>query len=237
MVLATALNPLPLALVADGDSDSRSMYAESLKLSRWVVDEAADGRDALAMALSRRPDLIITDTHLPGISGLDLCSILRRDVATRSTPIVLVTSAGHAPDLERARVAGATTVLVKPCLPDALLAAADALIEQSRLLRARSAEACRKIPRQLADSARLLEQSQAAARRIMSRTHQRGETDVPPAAPPPLICPSCDRALDYKSSQLGGVSARNAEQWDYFVCSTGCGTFQYRQRTRKLRRV
>jgi hypothetical protein len=71
----------------------------------------------------------------------------------------------------------------------------------------------------------------------MSRKHRRGETDLPPSSPPELICPDCDRPLDYKSSQIGGVSARNVEQWDYFVCTGGCGMFQYRQRTRKIRRV
>jgi len=74
-------------------------------------------------------------------------------------------------------------------------------------------------------------------RRGLSRSHVRGETAAPPALPPGLICPMCDCQLDYKSSQVGGVSARNAEQWDYFVCERGCGTFQYRQRTRKLRKV
>jgi hypothetical protein len=71
----------------------------------------------------------------------------------------------------------------------------------------------------------------------MSRTHLRGETDLPPSSPPDLICPDCDRPLEYKSSQVGGVSERNAEQWDYFSCTAGCGMFQYRQRTRKVRKV
>ena len=53
----------------------------------------------------------------------------------------------------------------------------------------------------------------------------------------PLVCPNCGHALDYRRSQIGGVSARNSEQWDYFDCAMGCGTFEYRQRTRKLRRV
>jgi hypothetical protein len=97
--------------------------------------------------------------------------------------------------------------------------------------------ALEKIPNQLEHSDRVIEKSRATSRRIMSRTHRRGETDAPPAPPPALVCPDCDRALDYKSSQVGGVSARNAEQWDYFICSRGCGTFQYRQRTRKLRKV
>ena len=235
MVLATAPRPLPLALLA-GDDDSRSMYGQSLTLARWAVEEAADGREALAIALHRRPDVIISDTHLPGISGFDLCSILRRDIATRATPIVLVTSDAQARDLERARRAGATSVLVKPCLPDTLIAEALKLVEESRALRHRSVAMPEKIPGRLASADRLLDTS-AASRRIMSRTHRREETELPPSAPPPLVCPDCDRPLDYKSSQVGGVSARNSEQWDYFVCGGGCGMFQYRQRTRKLRKV
>jgi hypothetical protein len=49
-----------------------------------------------------------------------------------------------------------------------------------------------------------------------------------------VICPSCDRLLTYELSYVGGVNEHHPEQWDYFVCST-CGTFQYRQRTRKMR--
>jgi hypothetical protein len=47
----------------------------------------------------------------------------------------------------------------------------------------------------------------------------------------------CDLTLRYLRSHIGGVNARNPEQWDYFECARGCGTFQYRERTRKLRKV
>ena len=52
-----------------------------------------------------------------------------------------------------------------------------------------------------------------------------------------LVCPNCDRPLQYVRSHVGGVSARLSEQWDYYTCHGACGTFQYRQRTRRLRRV
>ena len=52
-----------------------------------------------------------------------------------------------------------------------------------------------------------------------------------------LVCPSCDQALKYLRSHIGGVSARHLEQWDYFECPAGCGSFQYRERTKKLRKV
>jgi len=43
--------------------------------------------------------------------------------------------------------------------------------------------------------------------------------------------------LKYLHSHIGGVSARHSEQWDYFECPGACGTFQYRERTRRLRKV
>jgi hypothetical protein len=48
-----------------------------------------------------------------------------------------------------------------------------------------------------------------------------------------LFCPSCCEPLDYLHSQVGGVSAKFPEQWDYLAC-TRCGAFRYRHRTRRL---
>ena len=228
--LASA-RPLPLALVADADPGSREMYVESMKLANWAVVEAADGPNALAVALSRQPDLIVADSHLPGISGYQLCDLLRRDPATRAIPIVLITSDAMARDLEHARASGATAVMVKPCLPEALLSEALRLLEISRSVPGPTAG-----PLDGSPAGPVRGSGQRSGRRL-SRTHLRGETELPPASPPDLICPDCDRPLEYKSSQVGGVSVHHAEQWDYFVCTAGCGTFQHRQRTRKVRKV
>jgi len=214
--------PQPMVLFVDPDEDSRTMYAQSLKVAHWIVEEAADGRDALVNAIALRPDLIVTEIRLPGFDGLQLCTLLRRDPATRAIPIVVVVGDTSERTRELARSAGATSVLQKPCAPDALIAEAVRLLEASREPEVSRAAATPQ---------------PQGMRRGLSRSHVRGETATPPADPPDLICPLCDQLLDYKSSQVGGVSARNAEQWDYFVCERGCGTFQYRHRTRKLRAV
>jgi hypothetical protein len=78
---------------------------------------------------------------------------------------------------------------------------------------------------------------EAGERRALSRQFSREDTTTPPDAPPALVCPACDQPLLYMRSHVGGVSERHREQWDYFDCPNGCGSFQYRQRTRKLRRV
>jgi hypothetical protein len=67
--------------------------------------------------------------------------------------------------------------------------------------------------------------------------YQRSTTSTPSARPPALQCPKCQGSLTYQHSHIGGVSSRHAEQWDRYACPACGGWFEYRQRTRKLRRV
>ena len=228
----------PLALIVDRDDDTRHMYAEYLKLGEWSVDEAADGREALAKAISQRPDVIITETRLPGINGLALCGLLRQDVATSAIPIVFVTGDAYAADVVQAKAAGADIVLTKPCLPERLLAEIRRVIRESRALQAR-AVASRGVANQtLVRAEEALSRAVETTRRhSLKKAHRRGDTLNPPLPPPTLVCPLCDRPLAYQRSHIGGVSSKHTEQWDYFECAGGCGTFQYRARTRKLRKV
>jgi CheY-like chemotaxis protein len=228
----------PLALIAERDPDTRTLYAEYLLLSSCTIEQADDGRDALAKALARCPDVIVTDTRLPGISGFDLCKLLREDRATRSTAIVVVTGDALERDIHRAQWAGADSVLVKPCLPETLLAEIARVLDLSVELRERARRIRAKSVEQVGRATALIERIDVSRIHMtLARAHDRRDTAHPPIAPPPLVCPSCDLALRYQRSHIGGVSARHSEQWDYYDCPNGCGTFQYRQRTRKLRRV
>jgi CheY-like chemotaxis protein len=230
-------SPLPtrhdiFALLVDRDEDTRRMYSDYLKVHACIIEQAVDGREALAKALARHHDVIVTETRLPGIDGYQLCSLLRRDEATETTPIVVVTGEAYTADIDRAFRAGATDVLTKPCLPERLWS------EICRVLNASPGSS----PANRVGLAPGGDDGQTAAngrtrRSILSRMHQRGDTTAPPKAPPALVCPVCDTPLAYQRSHVGGVSARHAEQWDYYECPDGCGTFQYRQRTRKIRRA
>jgi twitching motility two-component system response regulator PilH len=236
---AHGFDHLPLTLLVDEDPDTRRMYAEYLTLSTGCdVLEAEDGRDALAKALTRHPDVIVTETRLPGLSGFDLCALLRRDSSTSAIPIIFVTADALEADIRRAKRAGADAVLTKPCLPEQLLVEIAHVLEHSHALRSGRAAAHDAAVRQIERSSALLTRSTEQAKRLkLSRVHQRHETTTPPLPPPTLVCPECDSPLQYQLSYVGGVSARHAEQWDYYECSNGCGSFQYRERTRKLRKV
>src|SRR5262249_24596716 len=121
--------------------------------------------------------------------------------------------------------------------PDRLLQYIREVIAKSHELRRRGETVRSKLGEQIARSAQLLEVSAGHRRKFLARTHQRFETTTPAERPPGLICPQCDTPLTYQRSHIGGVSERHSEQWDYYECPEGCGTFQYRQRTRKIRKV
>jgi CheY-like chemotaxis protein len=199
-------------LIVDRDDDTRRMYAEYFHGLHWRTEEASDGREALAKALVDPPDLVTTETWLPGMSGFELCEVLRSDRATRDIPIIVVTADGCPEHLEQVERLGAT-VLIKPCLPEVLVAAATRLVAQYRA------------PSQPLDG-----KGFSPARPARATLDSR----VPPRA---LHCPECHTRLVFDRTHLGGVNPRHPEQWDYFTCPRGCGTFQYRLRTRKIRKV
>lgn len=229
-------NTVPLALVVDPDTDTRKLHAFAVAPVAAEVEEAEDGADALAHAVTRPPQLVITELRLPRIDGVALCGLLRRDPATCDAAIMVVTGTAAASQLERAWRAGAADVLVKPADPMAIREHARQLVGRSRELRAASAATHLRIAEQLGRSRELVERADQVRRRMLSRTYDRALTTTPPVAPPVLRCPECDQELAYDHSNVGGVSAKFPEQWDYFRCGA-CGTFQYRHRTRRLRRV
>jgi CheY-like chemotaxis protein len=222
-------------LVADADADTRSLYGQALHLAGCEVVEASDGFDALTKGLVRPPALIVIEMRLPLIDGRALCEIFRRDSVTRFVPILVVTVESGALPLQQIRLAGADAVLVKPTTADALVREVQRLMTGGAdeplpaTVNAAVAACDRPVhPETPEDPER---------RTVLAKAHARFMTRTPPLLPPRLMCPLCDRSLTYDHSHIGGVNDRQSEQWDYYVCPSSCGQFQYRQRTRKLRCV
>jgi CheY-like chemotaxis protein len=230
---ASALVIEPSALVVDPDAMTRDLYAAVLGLMTAEIEYAEDGREALVKAIAHPPALVITDARLPFITGYALCELLRADPATADVAIVVITDNGGPGHIERARSAGADRVLTKPCLPGALMHAV--ALGRDRSLD-RDAHTHGRAVRPHAERMNVEVQSgiQCPPQSLM-RAHRRFETSAPRLSPPRLRCPSCDRCLRYVRSYIGGVTARFSEQWDYYTCPQACGTFQYRQRTGRLR--
>ena len=217
--LARAAVP-KLVLIAEPSLDTLDLYKTYLVPRRYVVEHAMTGPEALAKALADPPDIVIIETQLPIIDGFALCGLLRDDPKTQRVPIVMLAADDRPIEADRARRAGATAVLVKPCPPDALFAELARIDEQPPLT----------------SDPRFARAAVNAHARAESRRYERYMTTAPPQMPPQLRCPQCDGTLQYEQSYVGGVTRKFPEQWDQFRCPSGCGIFQYRHRTRSLRR-
>ncbi|HEU4328877.1 MAG TPA: ATP-binding protein [Roseiflexaceae bacterium] len=117
----------PLVLVVEDHSDMRAFLRAELS-RRYRVVEAADGRTGLEQATMLRPDLIVSDLMMPGMSGDQLVTALQDAPELRETPVVLLTARAD-PDLRvRMLRAGARDYIVKPFSTEELVARIDQLL-------------------------------------------------------------------------------------------------------------
>ena len=101
-------------LVVEDNELNLKLFCDLLRAHGHEVLPLRDGRDLLPQAREFHPDLVITDSHLPHVSGLDLIISLKRDAQLSSVPVMAVTAyAGHG-DEERIREAGAQAYVSKP---------------------------------------------------------------------------------------------------------------------------
>jgi two-component system cell cycle response regulator len=105
-------------LIVDDSSSVRSLLTARLRAWGYQVDEAPDGESGAEKALSAAPDVVVTDLHMKGISGVQLCRILRSDVATAHIPVILLTASDDKRSRFWARSAGASAYLSKDRLDD-----------------------------------------------------------------------------------------------------------------------
>lgn len=109
-------------LVVEDQEDNRRILRDLLESAGYEIVEATTGLDGVAMAESRRPDLILMDIQLPKISGVDAIRRIRADTGMANTPIVAITSFALSGDDQKAKEVGATAYLAKPYSPRDLLA-------------------------------------------------------------------------------------------------------------------
>jgi CheY-like chemotaxis protein len=109
-------------LLVEDNEDNRIIYSTVLRHLGYTVLEALDGVQAIAIARSERPDLILMDISIPEMDGWEATRILRQDPATKDTPIIALTAHALADDREKATAVGFTAYLVKPVEPRAVVA-------------------------------------------------------------------------------------------------------------------
>jgi DNA-binding response OmpR family regulator len=104
-------------LLAEDDSDIRRLVTFKLEQAGHAVRGFGDGALALADARAHRPDVAVLDVTMPGMSGLEVCRELRRNPATASVPVIMLTARGQRDDIATGFTAGANEYIVKPFSP------------------------------------------------------------------------------------------------------------------------
>jgi CheY-like chemotaxis protein len=127
-----AASPPTRVLLVEDDADQRERVRGWLDGQQWTVEEAANGRQALARLRERRPDLILLDLMMPEMDGFEVVAALQQEPHWREIPVIVITSR----DLDakdRARLSsGVRSVLVKESFrPADLIARIRALVEKA----------------------------------------------------------------------------------------------------------
>ena len=107
-------------LVVDDEPDITALVAYHLSKAGFRVSTAHTGPDALKAAREERPDMIILDLMLPGVSGYDVLAELRQRDETRDVGVILLTARREEPDRIRGLSLGADDYLTKPFSPQEL---------------------------------------------------------------------------------------------------------------------
>jgi two-component system response regulator MprA len=120
---------MPKVLIVDDEPAVRAALDRALRLDRYEVELAADGREALDLLSEGRADAIVLDVAMPGIDGLEVCKRLRE--AGDRTPVLMLTARDAVDDRVAGLDAGADDYLVKPFALKELKARLRALLRRA----------------------------------------------------------------------------------------------------------
>lgn len=127
-------------LVVDAEERFRRLLRTYLEKEDFMIDEAADGKTALSKAERINYDIIVLDTLLPGLSGIDVCQKLR---LIKSTPVIMLTAKGEEDDRLRGFQAGADDYVVKPFSPREMICRVKAVLKRCKSTLHLSMASCR----------------------------------------------------------------------------------------------
>lgn len=115
-------------MVIEDEPDAADLFAEMMRLNGYRVLKTYSGAPAMDLIAQERPDLIILDIMMPGVSGLDVLRYLRQQPDSAMTPVVVVSARATASAIAEGMAAGATVYLTKPVSYTDLKNAVDGLV-------------------------------------------------------------------------------------------------------------
>ncbi len=120
-------------LIVEDEESLREALAYNLKKQGYSVTTTADGKTALTLARSEKPDLILLDVMLPGLDGIEVCRQLRQTI---STPIIMLTARDEVIDRVVGLEVGADDYLTKPFSMHELHARIKAMLRRAQIIKA-----------------------------------------------------------------------------------------------------
>jgi two-component system, chemotaxis family, response regulator PixH len=121
----------PKVLLVDDDPTTRNLISHFLRKENFLVEKAIDGSEGLAKAKNGRPDLIIVEASVPGTSGFELLSLLKREPETAFIPTLLLSSIDEEEEIVKGLEEGADYIL-KPFSPRVLVAKVKKVLREAR---------------------------------------------------------------------------------------------------------
>jgi two-component system, OmpR family, alkaline phosphatase synthesis response regulator PhoP len=115
-------------LVADDESHILNVVSLKLRNAGFNVITARDGQEAYDLAKAEGPDLLITDYHMPEMSGIELCKKLKATSETASIPTIMLTARGYNLDPGDTEESGIRHLITKPFSPRQLLSTVNELL-------------------------------------------------------------------------------------------------------------
>jgi DNA-binding response OmpR family regulator len=117
-------------LVVDDEEYIQHILNFSLGAEGYEVITAADGEEAVNIARSEKPDIIVLDIMMPKMDGYEACKQLKADPRTQNIPVILLTAKGREVDRKLGAEAGADDYVVKPFSPGRLIERVEGFIRK-----------------------------------------------------------------------------------------------------------
>lgn len=118
-------------LIADDEENLRLLVRTTLEDPDYCIIEAADGTEALRLIREEKPDIILLDWMMPGMTGIEVLQAVKAEAALAATPVVMLTAKAQAADRERGLQLGASEYLFKPFSPLELLTVVERILQSS----------------------------------------------------------------------------------------------------------
>jgi len=123
---------MSVILIVEDNDKNLKLVRDVLQVKGYATLEAATGEDGLVLAGQHRPDLILMDIQLPGMSGIEALRALRADPATARIPVIAVTASVMQQDRKHITEAGFDAYLAKPLDLKEFLATVRRMLEAAR---------------------------------------------------------------------------------------------------------